>query len=76
MTKCVLKSNVNDALNNTRLLKVISHVLKRPLLDCSSDGARGVRGAIAPGRQRGGAPKEGGKNLLLLLIPVKGASEA
>jgi hypothetical protein len=41
-----------------------------------SGGARGVRGAIAPGRQREGAPKEGGKNFFLMMERVKGGTEA
>jgi hypothetical protein len=35
----------------------------------------GGQGAIAPGRQREGAPKEGGKKIFLM-EPVKGATEA
>jgi hypothetical protein len=31
-----------------------------------SGGARGVGGSIAPGRQREGAPKEGGKKIFLM----------
>jgi hypothetical protein len=33
-------------------------------------------GAIAPGRQREGAPKEGGKKFFLMMERVKGATEA
>jgi hypothetical protein len=38
------------------------------------EGVRG--GAIAPGRQREGAPKEGDKKIFLMMERVKGATEA
>jgi hypothetical protein len=41
--------------------------LESDIEDFANGGARGVRGAIAPGRQREGAPKEGGKFFLGLL---------
>jgi hypothetical protein len=36
----------------------------------------GSGGQLPPGRQREGAPKEGGKNFFFMMEQVKGATEA